>query len=74
MTIQAADTMTIIKPAHNSTYKKLAVRYSADSFEVAESLVLRMNICGKNRQLLVAAKRQAVKKLIHENKICVWLI
>ena len=41
----------------NSTYKKLAVQCSADSFVVAENLVLRINICGKNRQLLVAAKR-----------------
>ena len=43
----------------NSTYKKLAVRYSADSFVVNESLVLRINICSKNRQLLVAANRYA---------------
>jgi hypothetical protein len=42
---------------NNSTYKKLAVQCHADSFVVAESLVLRINICGKNRQLLVAAKR-----------------
>ena len=41
----------------NSTYKKLAVQCSADSFVVAESFVLRINICGENRQLLVAAKR-----------------
>jgi hypothetical protein len=40
-------------------------RFSAsyDSFVVNQTFVLRMNICGKNRQLLVAAKRQAVKKL-----------
>ena len=44
-------------PAYNSTYKKLAVRCSADTFVVNRSLVLRINICGKNRQLLVAAKR-----------------
>jgi hypothetical protein len=49
MTIQAADTMTIIKPAHNSTYKKLAALYSADSFEVAATLDLRINICIKIR-------------------------
>ena len=30
---------------------------SYDSFVVAQTFVLRMNICGKNRQLLVAAKR-----------------
>jgi len=44
-------------PAHNSTYKKLAVQWLNEalcfvsSFVVADSLVLR------NRQLLVAAKR-----------------
>jgi hypothetical protein len=34
-------------------------RFSApyDNFVVNQTLVLRMNICGKNRQLLVAAKR-----------------
>jgi hypothetical protein len=34
-------------------------RFSAsyDSFVVNQTFVLRMNICGKNRQLLVAAKR-----------------
>jgi len=30
---------------------------SYESFVVQQTLVLRMNICGKNRQLLVAAKR-----------------
>ncbi len=37
-------------------------RFSAsyDSFVVQQTFVLRMNICGKNRQLLVAAKRQTV--------------
>jgi hypothetical protein len=44
-------------PAHNSTYKKLAVQWLNEtlcfvsSFVVADSLVLR------NRQLLVAANR-----------------
>jgi len=34
-------------------------RFSAsyDSFVVVQTFVLRMNICGKNRQLLVAANR-----------------
>jgi hypothetical protein len=42
-----------MKEAHtpNSTYKKLAVQCHADSFVVSESFVLRMNICGENRQL-----------------------
>ena len=41
----------------NSTYKKLAVQCSADTFVVNQTLVLRINICDENRQLLVAAKR-----------------
>jgi len=43
--------------AANSTYNKLAVQCSADTFVVNQTLVLRINICGKNRQLLVAANR-----------------
>jgi hypothetical protein len=43
--------------AYNSTYKKLAVQCSADSFVVNQTFVLRINICGKNRQLIVAANR-----------------
>jgi len=37
-------------------------RFSAsyESFVVQQTFVLRMNICGENRQLLVAAKRQTV--------------
>jgi len=50
------------RAACNSTYKKLAVQCSADTFVVNQTSVLRMNICGKNRQLLVAANRQVVKK------------
>jgi len=41
----------------NSTYKKLAVQCSADTFVVNQTFVLRINICVKNRQLLVAANR-----------------
>jgi len=33
---------------------------SYDSFVVQQTFVLRMNICGKNRQLLLAANRQTV--------------
>jgi len=47
------------KTAYNSTYKKLAVQCSADTFVVNQTLVLCINICGKIRQLLVAAKRWA---------------
>jgi len=42
---------------HNSTYKKLAVQYSADTFVVNQTLILRINISGENRQLLVAVNR-----------------
>jgi len=45
------------KSAHNSTYKKLAVQYSAETFVVNQTLVLRINICGENRQFLIAANR-----------------
>jgi len=44
-------------PAGNSTYKKLAVQCSADTFVVNQTLVFRINIFGENRQLLVAAIR-----------------
>ncbi len=44
-------------PAYNSTCKKLAVHCSADSFVINQTLVLRINIGGKNHQLLVAVKR-----------------
>ena len=57
------------KAAYNSTYKKLAVQWLNEascfvsSSLVADSFVLR------NRQLLVAAKRQAVKKPLFSNII-----
>ena len=41
---------------------KVAVQCSADTFVVNQSLVLRINICGKNRHLRQARKRQPVKK------------
>ena len=43
----------------NSTYKKLAVPFSADTFLVNQTWVLRINICGENRHLRQAAKRYA---------------
>ena len=42
---------------HNMGLAKVAVQCSADTFVVNQSLVLRINICGENRQLLVAANR-----------------
>jgi hypothetical protein len=41
----------------NSGLAKVAVQYSADSFVVNQTLVLRINICGENRHLRQAANR-----------------
>ncbi len=41
----------------NSTYPKVEVQCFEYTFVANESLVLRMNICGKNRHLRVAEKR-----------------
>jgi hypothetical protein len=38
-------------------WQKWRLSASYDSFVVQQTLVLRMKFCGKNRQLLVAAKR-----------------
>ena len=46
----------------NSGLAKVAVQCSADTFVVNQSLVLRINICGENRHLRQARKRQDVKK------------
>jgi len=42
---------------HNSGLAKVAVQCTADTFVVNQTLVLRINICGKNRHLRQAAKR-----------------
>ena len=47
---------------HNSTLAIGGVPSPLDSFEVIESSVLRMNICGKNPAHRQSANRQAVKK------------
>ncbi len=44
----------------NTGLAKVAVQCSADTFVVNQSLVLRINICGKNRHLRQARKRQTV--------------
>jgi hypothetical protein len=41
----------------NTGLAKVAVQCSADTFVVNQSLVLRINICGKNRHLRQARKR-----------------
>jgi len=43
--------------AHNSTYPKVGVSCSKDSFVGNGSLVFQIKYSGKNRQLLVAANR-----------------
>jgi len=43
----------------NTGLAKVAVQCSADTFEVDQSLVHRINICGENRYLPQAPKRWA---------------
>jgi len=43
--------------AANTGLAKVAVQCSADTFVVNQTLVLRINICGKNRHLRQATKR-----------------
>jgi len=50
-------TSTDRRPAYNRRLAKVAVQCSADSFVVNQSLVLRINICGKNRHLRQAPNR-----------------
>ncbi len=50
---------------HNSTYPKGGVSCSKDSLVIAESLVLRMYICGKSPALRVAANRYAQARKMH---------
>ena len=47
-------------PAHNSTYKKLAVQWLNEALCFVSSSVLADSFVLRNRQLLVAAKRQTV--------------
>jgi hypothetical protein len=48
---------TVKRAAYNSGLAKVAVSFSADTFVVNQTFVLRINICGKNRHLRQAAKR-----------------
>lgn len=48
----------ITAPTRNWRFPEGASTASQDSFEVKQTSVLCMNICGENCQLLVAAKRQ----------------
>ncbi|MBK7338999.1 MAG: hypothetical protein IPJ64_03100 [Saprospiraceae bacterium] len=60
------ETQTLVdrrKTAYNSTFAIGGVSCSADSFVVAESFVLRINICAEKPAHRKSAKRQVVKKL-----------
>jgi hypothetical protein len=46
-----------MKPAHNSTYKKLAVQWLNEALCFVSSSVLADSLVLRNRQLLVAANR-----------------
>jgi len=52
------------KTAYNSTYKKLAVQWLNEALYFVSSSVLADSFVLRNRQLLVAAKRQTVQKLL----------
>jgi len=58
------------KAAGNRRLAKVAVQCFADTFVVIQTLVLRINICGKNRQLLVAAKRVCLESMSSTNIEC----
>jgi len=45
------------KPAHNRTYKKLAVQWLHEALCFVSSFVVADNFVLRNRQLLVAANR-----------------
>ena len=45
------------KTTGNTGLAKVAVQCSADTLVVKQSLVLRINICGENRQLRQARNR-----------------
>ena len=51
------------KPTIDTDLAKVAVPYSADTFVVNQTLVLRINICGENRHLLQVTEPLSVTKL-----------
>lgn len=55
-------------PAATNTFAIGAVSCFADSFVVAESAVLQMNICAENPAHRKSANRQAVNKLLFSLK------
>ena len=57
-----------IKTTHNTGLAKVAVQCYADTFVVNQSLVLRINICGKNRHLRQARNRYMLFFDTHDTK------
>jgi hypothetical protein len=51
------DTLIDKQRTANSIYQKFAARCAAKTFVGNQNLVLRINNCGRNRQLLAAANR-----------------
>ena len=51
---------------HNTGLAKVAVQCSADTFVVNQTLVLRINICGKNRHLRQARKRYGITSYLRK--------
>lgn len=58
--------------ADNSGLSKVAVSFSADTFVVNQTFVIRLNICGENRHLSQAAKRCV--KCIFNFSITIFLL
>jgi hypothetical protein len=42
---------------HNTGLAKVSVQFTADTFVINQTFVLRINICGRNRHLRQAAIR-----------------
>jgi len=55
--MQTLETTITRRAAANRRLAKVAVQFSADSFVVNQSLVLRINICAEDRHLRQAPKR-----------------
>jgi len=58
------------RPAGNTGLAKVADQCSTDTFVINQSLVLRINICGENRQLLVVANRVCLESMSSTNIEC----
>jgi hypothetical protein len=56
-TVKTAEQIRKRKTTDNTGLAKVAVQCSADTFVFNQNLVLRINICGKNRHLRQARKR-----------------